>query len=255
MIWFYSVGSVLIISLISLVGLFTLSVREENLKRFVFVLVSLSVGALFGDAFIHLLPEVFESGIPAPRISLAVLSGIMLFFVLEKFLLWRHSHGHDEEGIESEKHDHSKKPLGPMVLVADGVHNFIDGIIIATSFLVSVEVGIATSIAVILHEIPQEIGDFGLLIHSGYSRFQALAFNFFSALTALLGTILTLAIGSSIESVLPIASALAAGGFIYIAGSDLVPELHKEKKFAPSAIQVVCVLLGVALMFALLLLE
>ena len=256
-IWIYSLLAVGAVSLISFVGLFTLSFSEKTLRRLIFFIVSLSVGALLGDVFIHLLPSAFsgENNLAPSVVSLSVLAGLIFFFVLEKFLLWHHRHGHFEEGIESRTHDHSPKPLGTMVLFADGVHNFIDGALIAAGFLVSPAVGLATALAVILHEIPQEISDFGLLLHSGFSRARALWFNFLSAFTAVFGVVLTLVLGNALADFTPAAIAFAAGGFIYIAGSDLVPELQKETDPRKSLIQVLSILVGFGLMFLLLLVE
>src|SRR3989338_4021488 len=256
-VWIYSLLAVGVVSLISFIGLFTLSFKEKTLRRLIFFIVSLSVGALFGDVFIHLLPSVFseENNLAPFIISLSILAGLIFFFVLEKFLLWRHRHGHFEEGIESRTHDHSPKPLGVMVLFADGVHNFIDGVLITAGFLVLPAVGLATALAVILHEIPQEISDFGLLLHSGFSRSRALWFNFLSAFMAVLGAILVLVLGGSLADFTPAAIAFATSGFIYIAGSDLVPELQKETNPRKSIGQVFSILIGFGLMFLLLLVE
>ncbi|MBM2817975.1 MAG: hypothetical protein HW401_565 [Parcubacteria group bacterium] len=249
----YSGASVLIVSLISFVGLFFISVNEKILKGIIFVLVSFSVGALFGDAFVHLIPEAFESGISASVISAFILLGIIIFFVLEKFIHWRHSHTEADEVCEVHKGETQVKPAGYMILLSDTAHNFLDGIIIAASYMVSVEVGITTTIAVILHEIPQEIGQFGLLLHYGFSKFKALLFNFYSALSAVLGAVIALSLGSNIDGFTPFIISIAAGGFIYIAGSDLVPEIHKTSDPKKSAIQFISIIGGIALMFAFLL--
>lgn len=243
-IYFYSFGSVLLVSLISLIGLFTFSIKEDILKKILLFFVSFSAGALFGDAFIHLLPEAAESGISI-GISLSVLGGIMLFFILEKFIHWRHCHI-----PTSPHHPH---PLAVMNLVGDGAHNFIDGLVIGASYLVSVPVGVATTIAVILHEIPQEIGDFGVLLHAGLSKKRALFFNFLSAIAAVVGTMVALICGSGEIAIMIIP--FAAGGFIYIAGSDLIPELHKETNPKKSAVQLAAFLAGVGIMLLLLMAE
>jgi zinc and cadmium transporter len=205
------------------------------------------VGGLFGDAFIHLLPESFQELGTNLSVSLYVISGILIFFVLEKFLRWRHCHI-----PTSEEHMH---PLATINLVGDAVHNLIDGMLVGASYMVSLPIGIATTLAVIMHEIPQEVGDFGVLIHAGLSVKKALALNFLSALTAMLGVILAIVLGSEIEgfslSLLPI----AAGGFLYIAGSDLIPELHHEVKVLRSLLQFVMILLGVGVMALLIFLE
>ena len=247
MSYILAILSVVAVSLVSLAGVFTLSIREEIIKRYVFMLVSLAVGALLGDAFIHLIPEAFESSNNSIMVSLLIISGILVFFVLEKFLHWHH-HGEDTE----EDHVH---PVGKLVLFSDGVHNFIDGIIIGTSFMASNSLGVATTIAVILHEIPQEIGDFAVLLHSGYTRNRALWLNFLSALTAVLGTIVSFVFGNFAETFSAMILPLAAGGFIYIAVADLIPELHKTKIVKHSILQFGALLLGVLLMLALLWVE
>ncbi len=242
--WIYSMGSVLLISVISFTGIFTLSLKENSLKKILLFLVSFSAGALFGDAFIHLLPEaVAENGFGI-SISLSLLGGIVLFFILEKFIHWRHCHI-----PTSTHHPH---PLAFMNLVGDGVHNFIDGLVIAGSYLASIPVGIATTIAVLLHEIPQEIGDFGVLLHAGFSKKKALFFNFLSALIAVIGAAVALAAGSYMASITSFLIPFAAGGFIYIAGSDLIPELHKETDPSKSAAQLLAFVAGVLVMLGLL---
>lgn len=247
--YIYALVSVSLVSLISLLGALTLLVKEEKIRGLLFILVALSVGALFGDAMIHLLPESFENSSNPVATSLYVLLGVMIFFVLEKFLHWNHHHHVEENNIDI----HPIEPIGYLSLISDGLHNFIDGVVIGVSFLVSVPVGLATSLAVMLHEIPQEAGDFGLLLHAGFSRRRALFYNFVSALFAVLGTVLALVIGGEAENFSQVALPLAAGGFIYIAGSDLVPELHKITDPKKSAIQFLAIVVGIALMILLLL--
>lgn len=245
-VWAYSLGSVLIVSIVSFVGLFTISVSEKGMKNSLLFLVSFSAGALFGDAFIHLLPEAAEEGFTL-YISLITLGGVIVFFILEKFIHWRHCHI-----PTSKSHPH---PLAFMNLIGDGVHNFIDGLVIAGSYLASIPVGIATTIAVILHEIPQEIGDFGVLLHAGFSRKKALFFNFLSAMTAVFGATVALIIGSGTANMSNFLVPFAAGGFIYIAGSDLIPELHKETEPKKSAVQLLAFVAGIGVMMMLLLAE
>lgn len=251
----YSGVSVLMVSLIAFIGLFFLSISDKALKKIIFVLVSFSVGALFGDAFIHLIPQAFESGIANAKISFFILLGIAIFFTLEKFLHWRHSHSNDGESCEIHKEENIIKPTGYMILSSDAAHNFIDGVIIAASYMVGVEVGITTTIAVVLHEIPQEAGHFGLLVNSGFTRAKALLFNFYSAMPAFLGIAFVFFLGVKSDSFTPFIISIAAGGFIYIAGSDLVPEIHKTSDPKKSAVQFISILGGIALMFAFLLIE
>ena len=246
----FAVIAVFIISLISLVGVIALSLNDALLKKGLFLLVSLAVGALFGDAFIHLIPHALEEMPGAGRVPFFVLLGIVIFFSLEKFLRWHHHH----DLAEPLGGDHEVKPVGPLILIGDGLHNVLDGIIIGASFLISPEAGIATTIAIALHEIPQEIGDFGILLHSGYSKARALLFNLVSALFAFLGLGIVF-VASDVEGLVPAMSAMAAGGFIYIAGSDLVPELQKNSNAGQSFQQLLAMLAGMSLMFALLIFE
>src|SRR3990172_512457 len=247
-IYFYSIASVVVVSLISFVGVFTLSLKEHILRKYIFILVSLAVGALLGDVFIHLLPQSFEMIDNATHVSMAVIVGILIFFMIEKFLHWRH-HARGEENNET------IHPTGRMILVSDGVHNFIDGLIIGASYLISIEVGIATTIAVILHEIPQEIGDFGVLINSGYTTTRALWLNFLSALASVAGVLVALSLAGVSEFLIIWLVPLAAGGFIYIAMSDLMPELNKTKNIKQSILQLVAVLVGITAMLLLLAVE
>ena len=256
MTFVYALGAVAIVSLVSFSGLVAIAMREAALKRVVFLLVGLAAGSLFGDALIHLIPEALESGMGEIGLGIAVMSGILFFFALEKFLYWHHCHGEHEENEDTlATHSHESKPLGALVLTADFVHNAIDGVIIGTSFLIGPEVGVATTVAVILHEIPQEIADFGILIHAGWSRGKALLFNFFSALSAFFGLAPVFLLGTQVENFVPAATAFTAGAFIYIAGSDLVPELHKTEGFGRTAIQIFAISLGFGVMLLLALAE
>ena len=248
-IWLYTIISVLIISLISLVGVLALSVDQKKLYKVLIYLVSFSAGTLMGDAFLHLIPEAFESleGDSAMKISFSILAGILIFFLIEKIVHWRHCH---KEPCAEHPH-----PFSYVILFGDAIHNFIDGMIIATSFLVSIPVGIATTTAVIFHEIPQEIGDFASLVYAGFSRGKALFFNFITALTAVLGAVLILAINLNTANLTAFLVPFAAGGFIYIAGTDLIPELHKHRSFKSSFWQTLAFILGISLMAGLLFLE
>ena len=241
----YALGSVAIISLVSLVGAITLSLQTKTLGRVIFLGVSLSMGALFGDAFIHLIPEATAALGSTDTVAILVLAGIVAFFILEKFLDWQHSH--ETGGMNTERG--AIRPVGTMVLLSDGIHNLIDGIIIGTSYLVSIEIGMATTLAIALHEIPQEIGNFGVLLHAGFTRARALFLNLISALTAIVGTALALALGNSFEYFVSVMLAITAGTFIYVAGSDLVPELRKTSGSKQSLLQLISILIGVALIF------
>lgn len=247
MVIFYTLASVLLISLISFVGALALVLKKNLLNKSVFVLVSLAVGALLGDVFVHIIPETYEGLGSTTAIALTFIAGILIFFVLEKVLHWHH---HTSEHAEEHAH-----PIGKIVLLGDGTHNFIDGLVIAASYMVSIEVGVATTIAVILHEIPQEIGNFGVLIHAGYSKAKALWYNFISALAAVVGAGIAIILGAVTEQFAMWLLPIAAGGFIYIALSDLIPELHKDRRFAQGVIQVAAIIVGVLAMTALLALE
>lgn len=254
----YALGSVVLVSVVSLVGIATLSLREHMLHKILFVLVGVAAGGMFGNAVINLIPESFEGFGSPVTASLSILVGILFFFALEKFLHWKHVHSVEEvcaDPVHNETSTLIERPIRPMgylILYADAIHNFTDGIIIAASYLVSIPVGIATTIAVILHEIPQEIGDFGLLVHSGFSKWKALGVNFLSALAAVAGTVFGLFLGSSFSFLLPVITAFAAGGFLYIAGTDLLPEIHKTSDPRRSAIQFFAILCGIGIMFLLL---
>lgn len=246
--YLYASLAVATTSLISLVGAFTLSLKERFLQKYLFVLVSLAVGALLGDAFIHLIPEAFADSAQSQSVALILISGILFFFILEKFLHWHH---HENNCADCE----TKSPVSKLILVSDGVHNLLDGILIGASFLVSTEIGVSTTLAIILHEIPQEIGDFGVLIHAGYSRTRALFWNFISGLFAFVGLGLAFTLGSWSTELASTLLPFAAGGFIYIALSDLIPELHKTKSPAHSLLQLASIAVGVGAMILLLNLE
>lgn len=246
LIWFYSILSVVIVSLVSLIGVFALGIKVEKLKKILILLLAFSAGALLGDAFIHLIPEIVEESGFGLNVSVYILLGILLFFVLEKVIHWQHCHM-----PVTKDHVHS---FAKMNLVGDGLHNFIDGMIIAASYMINIPTGIATTIAVVVHEIPQEIGDFGILLHGGYTKAKALLLNLGTALIAILGAVVALWLGN-IEGIEVILTGIAAGGFIYIAGSDLIPEMHKETKISNSLAQMVAFIIGILIMVALIALE
>lgn len=234
--------SVTIVSLISLIGILFIGLRETLLRRIITVLVGFSCGALIGGAFIHMLPEALENmGQACESIFYCVITGIVVFFVMEKFLYWRHCH-------ERECSIHAFVYLN---LVGDGVHNFIDGMVIAGSFLASYSLGIAATLGVVFHEIPQEIGDFGVLVYGGLTKGKALAYNFASALTAVAGALTVYFSAPLIQGMDTFMAPFAAGGFIYIAATDLMPELHKRNGARESLTQLIALLTGISLMSAL----
>ena len=223
------------VSLISLIGIVTISLNKKFLNKILIFLVAFSAGSLLATAFFDLIPESYES---LGNVSF-VLGGIIFFFFIEAFIHWHHPHT-----TECTK---CIKPVAYLNIIGDGFHNFLDGIIIAASFLISIPTGLATTTAIILHEIPQEIGDFAVLIHSGLDKTKAILFNFLSALFSILGGLLSYFFLSSFENLLAPVIAIAAGGFIYIATTDLFPELHKEKDKKKLLIQAFALLLGVLL--------
>jgi zinc and cadmium transporter len=243
----YTFASVFAVSAISLIGIIALGMEETLLERIVIYLVSFSAGALFGDAFIHLIPHAANHHGFGAMAGMYVLSGIVVSFVVEKYIHWHHHHTY---GGTDECED-CVEPFSYMILLGDGVHNVIDGMIIAASYLASVPLGIATTIAVALHEIPQEIGDFAVLIHGGFSKWRAIGYNFLTALTAFAGAAITIEMAGSIEGMNAVLLPFAAGGFIYIAGSDLLPEIKDEPDRRKSAIQMAAFLIGILLMYAL----
>lgn len=243
----YALVSVFAVSLISLIGIVTLWMRMSLLKKIVLWMVSFSAGALFGDAFLHLMPEAIEPNGLTITISLRLLWWILFGLITEKVIRRNHCHM-----PITKQHTH---PFALMNLVWDMVHNLIDGLIIGASYLVSIPVGIATTLAVVLHEIPQEIWDFGVLIHGWFSKKRALLLNFVTALTAVVGVIIAFMLYRYTDNMVAILIPFAAGTFIYIAGSDLIPELHKENTLAHSIPQILFFLLGIWIMSSLLLLE
>ena len=243
----YTMASVILVSLLSFVGILALAWKEKILNKILLLLVSFSAGALIGNVFIHILPEIAEMTGFNLQVSLSIILGIILFFVLEKYIFWHHCH--------LGPHKHHVHEFAYTNLIGDAFHNFLDGLVIGASYLVNIQLGIATTIAVVLHEIPQEIGDFGVLLHAGFSKFKAILFNFIIALFAVGGGILALVIGVKSALLEQFLIPVVAGGFIYIAAADLIPELKREEKTSRSIMQVVCFLLGIGVMLVLLLLE
>jgi zinc and cadmium transporter len=231
--------STFIISIISFIGIFTLALKDKLLDKIVLLLVSLSAGALMGGAFLHLLPESVELN-EGLDVFLFVLVGFALFFLIEKVLHWRHCH----------KGECKVHTFTYMNLIGDSIHNFIDGLIMATSFVISIPLGLTTTMAIALHEIPQEIGDFGVLIYGGFTKKKALILNFLTALTAVLGGLIGFFISNMIENVKLFILPFAAEGFLYIAASDLIPEIRKETSLKKSMIYFGIFILGIFIMYA-----
>ena len=218
-------------------ALFALNARAH----WVNALVSYAIGALLGAVFLEILPEAIERSSSAAAVSGTVLIGILLFFTLEKLLLWRHCHHDNCEAHEQDTHGRS----GTMIMVGDTFHNFVDGVIVAAAFLVDTHLGIVTAMAIIAHEIPQEVGDFMILLHSGYSKAQAFFVNVLSSLAMLAGGVLAYFALQFVQSLVPTLLALAASSMIYVAVADLIPGLHKRAQLRDTAQQVALIALGV----------
>jgi zinc and cadmium transporter len=227
------------IALIAFIGIFTLLLKEKLLNKILLILVSLSAGALMGGAFLHLIPEAVEES-QGIDIFLYVLVGFILFFVIEKVLHWRHCH----------KGKCDVHTFHYMNLVGDTIHNFIDGLILAASFVTSVELGLTTTIAIAAHEIPQEIGDFGVLIYGGFKKKKAIILNFIVALTIVIGGLIGYFISKSVESAVTFLLPFAAGGFIYIAATDLIPEIKKELDFKKYMATLIVFIIGILIMWS-----
>lgn len=239
----YILISTFFVSLLSFVGVLILFLKERFLDKIILVLVAFSAGALIGGAFLHLIPEAINKvGLDEEailKIFFYLIFGFLLFFILEQFLKWHHHHAKEHPEI---------KTFSYLILISDGIHNFIDGLIIAGSFVISIPLGIVTTLAVVLHEIPTEIGDYGVLVYGGFKKIKALFLNFLSGITAILGGIigflLSEKIGGSIIFLLP----FAAGNFIYIACSDLIPEIKQKIGSSESIINFFVFLLGLGVM-------
>ena len=244
-IWIYAIVSTFLISLIALIGIILTPIKTEKLKKFLIYFVSFSAGALFGGAFFHLLPEVVEAVGFTFYVSALLLGGIILFFIIEKIIHWHHN-------LASYEKEHTH-PLALMTLIGGAFHNLLDGLVIGASYLISIPTGIAITGAVAMHKVPKEMGWFGVLVHAGFSKTKALTFNYVSSLFTIIGAVIALLVGNYIENIQFFIVPVAAGGFIYLAGSDLIPELHKESGLVKSILQLIAILAGLSMMALLLL--
>lgn len=233
--WLFAIISAIVVSLFSFIGVFLLSIKQKQLKKTQVLLVSFAVGALLGNSFFHLLPEAYEN-ISLSYVAWIAIAGFLVFFIIEQFL---HLHNTQKE----------VKNYGYLSLYADAIHNFTDGILIAAAWMASPELGLTTTLTIILHEIPQEISDFGVLLQAGFSRKKALLCNFYCACTAILGTLLTLWLGEHVSHISTYVLPFAAGGFIYLAASSLLPEILKGTNKRNYWIYMLCILLGVFVMY------
>ena len=237
----WAISASITVSIISLIGIFSLLLSERLLKQILILLVGFGAGGLIGGAFLHLLPEAMEHTGDFTRPFVYVILGFIFFFILEKYLYWRHCH----------KDKCEVHTFAYLNLIGDGIHNFIDGLIIGASFMADLRVGLAATSAIILHEVPQELGDFGILVYGGFSRTKALFYNLLSASTAIIGTIAGYYFSGQIEGFSNVLLSFAAGGFIYIASCDLIPELHKQPNLKSAASSMLLFILGIAMMFCL----
>ncbi len=229
--------STFLVSVISLIGIITLAIKEDLLRKIIFCLIGFSAGALIGSAFLHILPEALEKA-KSTTVFYYLILGLTLFFLLERYLHWRHCHDKD-------CNIHAFTYLN---LFGEAFHNFIDGIAIAASFVISFKLGIATTLAIILHEIPKELGNFGVLVYGGFSRNKALLYNFISAMAAIIGALFGYFISDFAHGFINFIMPLTAGGFIYIATSDLIPEIHKEKDQRRATLAFISFLFGIMFM-------
>ena len=244
MLLVWIISATILVSTISLIGVFTLGVKTKTFDNILVVLVGFAAGGLMGSAFLHLLPQAAKQSGGAD-IFLYAMIGFTVFFLMERYLHWRHCH----DGV-CEVHTFTY-----MNLLGDGFHNFIDGLIIAASFTADLRLGVVTTLAVIFHEIPQEIGDFGVLVYGGFSKAKALLFNFTCGLMSVFGAILGYIFSGKIENASLFLIAFTAGGFIYIAASDLIPELHRDKNIKRANVAFFAFVIGIAFMAVLKMVE
>ena len=248
----YSMLSVLFVSLVALLAIIPFFFKKKMPSEHLLALLSLSVGTLLGGVFIHFLPEIAEAGYTL-KTALIILSGFLFFFLLERFIHWHHS-TKKMEGCEENAHSHAYH-LAPLNLIGDGVHNFLDGLVIAGSYVISIPLGIAATVSIVFHEIPQEVADFGVLLYSGWSKTKAVLFNLLSAGTAIIGVIVGLLLAGKIAGFTLFIIPFAAGNFIYIAGSSLVPELHRHCRLKDTFFHLVAIFVGILIMIGITFLE
>ena len=256
----YAILATIAVSLLSLLGILFFLIEERIVRRLLLLLVSFSTGALLGDVFLHMMPDIAQDGGFTTGRTMLILSGILFTFVVEKIIRWRHCHELPEDMNEPhdhghDDHHHHTHPVGILSVIGESVHNAIDGIVIASSFLAGIPTGIATTLAVAFHEIPHEIGNFAVLLHSGYSKKKALRLNIMSASAAMIGTLLVIFLSTSFSAISSALLPFAAGNLLYIAGSDLIPELHKETRIREGFLQLLAMIIGMASMYAILLFE
>jgi zinc and cadmium transporter len=230
----------------------TLALRKSSISR----LVSFAVGALLGAVFLEVLPHALLAG-SADRVMVTVLIGLLAFFLLEKLVLWRHSHGHDvhDPATDESEHDHALHEhdhgrSGLMILIGTAVHNFCDGVVIAAAFLADARLGVATTVAIVAHAVPQQVGDFAVLLHSGYTRVRAFAYNVSAGFATLVGALAGYYALADMQQILPTVLAIAASSLLYVAVADLIPSLHRRAEPIETAKQMLLIGLGVGIIAA-----
>jgi zinc and cadmium transporter len=230
---------------ICLSGLFAMSANPSQIQK----LVSLAIGTLLGATFLEVIPHAIERSQNVKSLFLTILGGILLFFILEKFVLWRHCHVEECEGHEHlVKDDHGRS--GTMILIGDSFHNFVDGVLIAAAYITDIKLGVITTLAITAHEIPQEVGDFLILLNSGFAKLKAFTFNLVSSGATLIGALLAYFAFDNVEFLIPTFLGLAASSMIYVAVADLIPGLHKRTEIAATVEQVVLILIGILIIFS-----
>ena len=233
------IGASVCVSLLSLIGIITFILREDWLNKILITLIAFSAGGLIGGAFLHLLPEALELSSPS-QVFLTLIVGYVLFFFLERYFFWRHCH----DG-KCDVH-----PFTYLNIIGDAVHNCVDGVIMGASFSISIHFGLVTTLAIILHEIPHELGNFGVLVYGGFNKYKALFFNFLSSITAILGALAGYLYTQHAQTATAFILPFAAGGFIYVASCDLIPEIHKQTESRRVLFSMLFFLLGIALILA-----
>lgn len=266
---------IFLVGCLSLIGLFMISIREKTLDRILFILVAFATGTIFATALFDLIPESLHhleelnaggAGLDESLMFIFIIIGFVIFFILERFIYWFHGHAHEKEEklvcydtiTEGSNISIIKEPkiknFALLNLIGDGLHNFLDGIIIMIGFLSGIRNGVVITLAVVFHEFPQEIGDFGILVYGGFSKKKALFFNFVSAMVALLGGVFAFILSDNFETFNFFFLAFSGGGFLYLASTELMPELIKEKNLKKSIIQALIFLGGIILIISLVIL-
>jgi zinc and cadmium transporter len=253
-IFYWILLSTFIVATLSLVGIALIFLQGKHFNSLVLTLVALSAGAMLGNVAFHIFPETFEmveeGRVGMFTVMLLFVSAFVVSFLFERVFVLRHCHSSSHHGDVAQTHEckHHIKPYAQLALLSDGIHNFIDGLVLAASFVVSPALGLTTTFAIALHEVPQELGDYAVLVHGGYKKKRALILNYLSASTVIIGGVVGYFLTTSIDMAVPLLLPFAAGGFLYIAAADLLPELKHEEKLHHTIIHCGVFLLGIAIM-------